>query len=70
MDIAADGTRLTLTAAGQHPAELLPLPGGRYRLPQLDCEITFGHAGGLPVMHIRQEGTTQTATRSPSHRPG
>jgi CubicO group peptidase (beta-lactamase class C family) len=70
VDIAADGTRLTLTAAGQHPAELLPLPGGRYRLPQLDCEITFGHAGGLPVMHIRQEGTTQTATRSPSPRPG
>lgn len=69
MDIAAHGTSLALTAAGQDPAELLPLPGGRYRLPQLDCEITFGH-GVLPVMHIRQEGTTQTATRSLSHRPG
>lgn len=66
VDIVADGTRLTLTAAGQHPAELLPLPGGRYRLPQLDCEITFGHAGGLPVMCIRQEGIVQTAPRSPS----
>lgn len=33
VDIAAHGTSLTLTAAGQDPAELLPLPGGRYRLP-------------------------------------
>jgi CubicO group peptidase (beta-lactamase class C family) len=68
VDILADGTRLTLTAEGQHPAELLPLPGGRYRLPQLDCEITFDHAGGLPVIHLRQENSTQTATRAPPPR--
>jgi hypothetical protein len=66
VDIVADGSRLTFTAKGQRPAELVPLPGGRYRLPGLDCEITSGHSDGLPVMHIRQENTTQTATRSPS----
>jgi hypothetical protein len=53
------------TAAGQRPVGLLSLPGGRYRLPGLDCEITFGEADGLPAMHIRQENTTQTATRKP-----
>jgi hypothetical protein len=55
---------LTFTAPGQDPVGLLSLPGGRYRLPGLDCEITFGQADGLPVIHLRQEDTTQTATRT------
>lgn len=69
VDIVADGTGLTFTVSGQPPAELLPLPGGRYRLPQLDCEITFDQGDGQPVMRIRQEGTTQEATRSPAPQP-
>lgn len=67
VDVVADGTRLTFSASGQHPVDLLPLPGGRYRLPALDCEITFGHSDGQPVMRIRQEGSTQTAARCAAH---
>ena len=65
VDIGHHGTALTLTAAGQDTSELLPLPGGRYRLPELDCEITFERTNGPALLHIRQEHATQTATRQP-----
>ena len=60
----SDG-RLTLTAPGQRPVDLLPLPGGRYQVPGLDCEITFEDTAGSPVMRLRQEKITQTAARKP-----
>jgi hypothetical protein len=65
VDIAADGRRLTFAAGGQQPAELLTLPGGRYTLAGLDCQITFEENDGLPIMHIRQQTTVQTARRTP-----
>jgi CubicO group peptidase (beta-lactamase class C family) len=65
VDIEASDGRLTLTAPGQRPVDLLTLPGGRYQIPGLDCEITFEDTAGRPAMHIRQENTTQTAARKP-----
>lgn len=65
VDILASDGHLTLTAPGQRPADLLPLPGGRYQIPGLDCEITFEDTAGRTVMHLRQENTTQTAARKP-----
>jgi hypothetical protein len=63
VDILASDGHLTLTAPRQHPVDLLRLPGGRYQVPGLDCEITFEDTAGRPVMRIRQENTTQTAAR-------
>jgi hypothetical protein len=37
----------------------------RHTLPGLDCQITFADNDGQPVMYIRQEHITQTATRTP-----
>jgi CubicO group peptidase (beta-lactamase class C family) len=65
LHLGADAGTLTLTAPGQRPAALHPMPGGRYHLPGLDCEISFGHTGGQPVLSITQEGTTQATTRTP-----
>ena len=62
--LVSDG-HLTFTAPGQHPVDLLPLPGGRYQVPGLDCEITFEDNARSPVMRLRQEKTTQTAARRP-----
>ncbi|MET8150187.1 serine hydrolase domain-containing protein [Actinoplanes sp. NPDC049668] len=59
LDVEAADGGLTLTAAGGHPAVLLPVEGGRYRHPVLDLEIDF-RPGGL---ELRQEGVAQTATR-------
>lgn len=65
VDIGASDGRLTFTAAGQRPVDLLSQPGDRYQIPGLDCEITFEDTGGPPAMHIRQDNTPQTATRQP-----
>jgi CubicO group peptidase (beta-lactamase class C family) len=65
IDITAAGGQLTLIAAGQPPAALLPLSEGRYRHPGLDLEITFQRTDDQPyTLALRQEGTTQTATRA------
>jgi hypothetical protein len=65
IDIATVDGRLTLAAAGQPPAPLRPLRNGRYRHPGLDLEISFQRTADQPdVMRLRQEGVTQTATRS------
>ncbi|HEX6685854.1 MAG TPA: serine hydrolase domain-containing protein [Candidatus Limnocylindrales bacterium] len=65
IDVTIVDDRLTLTAGGQPPAVLLPLPGGGYRHPGLDLQVTFQRSGDQPyVMELRQEGTTQTATRN------
>ena len=69
VDIQADGARLVLGAEGQPPAELVPLAGGGYQVPGLDCEITFGYDGDVPVMRIWQEGAARTARRSPAPVP-
>jgi CubicO group peptidase (beta-lactamase class C family) len=65
VDILVSDGDLTLTAPGQHPVDLLPLPGGRYQVPGLDCEITFEDTAGSPIMRLRQGKTTQTAGRIP-----
>jgi CubicO group peptidase (beta-lactamase class C family) len=65
LEIRAPGGSLTCAAADQRPVDLVPLPGGRYRLPGLDCEITFDHVDGSPALRLRQEGTVQTAVRAP-----
>jgi CubicO group peptidase (beta-lactamase class C family) len=67
IDIAAADDRLTLTAAGQPSALLLPLQSGHYRHPGLDLEIWFHQtADQTYTMELRQEGITQIATRSVS----
>lgn len=59
---AADG-RLTLSAPGQAPAVLQPLPTGYYRHPALDLEVRFRRTDGQAyTVELRQEGVTQTAT--------
>jgi CubicO group peptidase (beta-lactamase class C family) len=63
VQIQADGDRLTCTVPGQRPVELVPLPGSRYRVPGLDCEISFGQADGDITLQIRQEDMTETGTR-------
>jgi CubicO group peptidase (beta-lactamase class C family) len=69
VDIRADGGGLTLTAPGQEPAKLAGRPGGRWRLPGLDAEITFETAGtgpdAEPTLRLRQGGGTQSAARRP-----
>jgi CubicO group peptidase (beta-lactamase class C family) len=65
IDITAADGRLMLTTAGQRPAVLLLLSGGRYRHPGLDLEITFQRTDDQRyTMHMRQEGTTHEATRA------
>jgi CubicO group peptidase (beta-lactamase class C family) len=67
IDIAAADGLLTLTVPGQPSTLLLPLPSGHYRHPGLDLEISFHQAADQPyTMELRQEGITQTATRSVS----
>lgn len=67
IDVAAVGGRLTLAAPGQAPAELAPLDDdGRYRLPGLDCVITFRRGDDqVCTMDLTQEGNTETAIRTP-----
>jgi hypothetical protein len=65
IDITAADERLTLTAAGQPSAVLLPLRSGHYRHPGLDLEIRFHRTADRPrTLELRQEGIAQTATRS------
>jgi CubicO group peptidase (beta-lactamase class C family) len=64
VDINADGGRLIVTIAGGQAVRLASLPGGRYRLPGLDCEISFARENGSPVMHISQEGVSSTVRRA------
>jgi CubicO group peptidase (beta-lactamase class C family) len=67
IDIAAADGRLTLTVPGHPSAILLPLQNGHYRHPGLDLEIWFHRTADQPyTMELRQEGITQTATRSVS----
>jgi CubicO group peptidase (beta-lactamase class C family) len=63
LEIAPLDGHLTVRATGQPPAPLRPLPGGRYRVAALDCELTFDG----DTLTIHHEHDTQTATRSPSH---
>lgn len=64
IEITADGGRLTLTAPDQRPAALAPLPGGGYRLPGADVEISFRRAGDqTPIVELRQEHLVEIATR-------
>ncbi|MEV0675163.1 serine hydrolase domain-containing protein [Actinosynnema sp. NPDC050436] len=65
VEIATDGQTITLHAPGQPPLPMHPLPAGRYRTTALDCEITLDTEGGERVLRLRQQNTTQTATRIP-----
>jgi hypothetical protein len=70
IDIGSVDGRLTFATAGQPSAVLRPGPGGHYQHPGLDLDITFQHSAGQPVtMDLRQEGVTQTATRSVTGSP-
>ena len=65
IDVAAADGRLTFTAAGQPPVVLRPLPNGHYRHPGLDLEVRFARTADQPyAMELRQEGATQSATRT------
>jgi Beta-lactamase len=68
VQIAAGDGCLTFTAAGQRPVDLLPLPGGSYRIPGLDCEIMFRFTDGRTTVHVRQGDSTRTASRQ-THDP-
>jgi hypothetical protein len=63
--IEDNGAALTLTVPGQAPVDLLPLPGDRYQVAGLDCEITFDPADGAPATHIHQDGSSLTAPLVP-----
>ncbi len=63
IDIEADQATLSITAPGQPPAELAPLPGGRYRFPGLDTQVWFEREEDAIVMRVRQEGGTLSAQR-------
>lgn len=64
VDGEADGDKLIFTVARGQGVQLSSSPSGRYRLPGLDCEISFAQENGSPVMRISQEGATSTARRS------
>ncbi|MEU7905386.1 serine hydrolase domain-containing protein [Actinoplanes sp. NPDC049118] len=66
IDVAAADGGLSLTAAGQSPAILVPLRDGGFRHPGLDLEVRFQR----DIMELRQEGVTQTATRTAGPSPG
>lgn len=64
VDIEADGDRLTFTLAGGRAIQLASSPSGRYRLPGLDCEISFEQKNGSPVMRVSQERATSIVPRT------
>ncbi|MET8040848.1 serine hydrolase domain-containing protein [Micromonospora sp. NPDC005215] len=67
IDIAVTDGQLIFSAAAQQPVALLAGPDGRYLHPGLDLEIRFLPNNGQPgILELRQEGITQTATRSTS----
>lgn len=51
------GEDVTLTAPGQPPVRLIPLPTGQFLVPGLDCELTFGEH----TVELNQEGRVDTA---------
>lgn len=64
IDIDADGDGLAFTASGGQAVRLASSPSGRYRLPGLDCEISFERENGSPVMRISQERATRVVQRT------
>jgi CubicO group peptidase (beta-lactamase class C family) len=64
VDIEADGERLNFTVTGGHAVQLTRSASGRYRLPGLDCEVSFAQEDGSPVMRISQEGSPTAARRA------
>ncbi|WP_433124347.1 serine hydrolase domain-containing protein [Micromonospora sp. CA-240977] len=65
IDIAVTDGQLIFSAAAQQPVALVAGPDGNYLHPGLDLEMRFVPADDQPhVLELRQEGVTQTATRS------
>jgi CubicO group peptidase (beta-lactamase class C family) len=63
VDISRVDGRLTFAVAGQPDVALEPLPGGRYRVPGLDCDLAFRGDGDSGVVMDLREGAAVTTCR-------
>jgi CubicO group peptidase (beta-lactamase class C family) len=64
IDVEASPATLSVTAPGQRPVQLAPLPGGRYRFPGLDSQVWFEREDDAIILRLRQEGGTESAQRA------
>ncbi|HET7012589.1 MAG TPA: serine hydrolase domain-containing protein [Streptosporangiaceae bacterium] len=65
IDVVAGPATLSVQVPGQPSVELTPLPGGRYRFPGLDSQVWFEQEDDAIILHLHQEGETQSAPRRP-----